>query len=89
MRPRIQVFDLRPRACTIELKVEAIVLDDSVAQLAEMITARLAWSDGEEGTLKLIDDHTVIVHFDETGKEVYSRYCGALENIDPIYWPSI
>jgi hypothetical protein len=61
----------------------------SGTQYAEMINARLAWSDGEEGTLKLVDDHTVIVHFDETGIEVYSRYCGALENIDPICWPFI
>jgi hypothetical protein len=29
----------------------------SGTQYAEMINARLAWSDGEEGTLKLIDDH--------------------------------
>jgi hypothetical protein len=54
-------------------------------EYAEFINTRVAWtSDGEEATIKALDDHAITVDYDYTGIEIYSRYSGAFQNLDPI-----
>ena len=59
-------------------------------QYAELIGTRVCWiDDAEEGIIKRLDHYAATIHWEESGIQVYSRYCGAFENIDAISRPCI